>query len=259
MALETGDYITDLVITNPVGATDSKSQGDDHLRLIKKTIKQTFPNMNGAVTVTPSDLNLLSGIAQHTITVGDFGLLANFNAANLLVKLNTSAQVPTALIPVILASENGIFTNHAGGNPLVAEDTFAPTTSVTENAWESVGPTGSGADNIWTALDALPSTIDWIEVKAALDGRSSGDTANALRILSLAVRENGSSRAVSSYNVVAKATDEIDGAGNGFSAPVCCGIKIPLASKVFDCYWSTTFNSSNSIDMVITGYGHNGS
>ena len=33
MALETGTYISDLVATNPV-ASDAKSQGDDHIRLI---------------------------------------------------------------------------------------------------------------------------------------------------------------------------------------------------------------------------------
>ena len=34
MALETGSYIDDLVVTNPV-AGDDVAQGDDHLRLIK--------------------------------------------------------------------------------------------------------------------------------------------------------------------------------------------------------------------------------
>lgn len=47
MALESGSYIDDLTITNPVG-TDSKSAGDDHLRLIKKVVKATFPGMAGA-------------------------------------------------------------------------------------------------------------------------------------------------------------------------------------------------------------------
>lgn len=56
MGLETGNYISDLVITNPIG-TDDRSQGDDHLRLIKKVLKQTFPNINGAVTLTDEQIN----------------------------------------------------------------------------------------------------------------------------------------------------------------------------------------------------------
>lgn len=62
MGLETATYIGQLVPTNPTG-TDPKSAGDDHLRLIKQTIQNTFPNINGAVTVTESELNALGGIA----------------------------------------------------------------------------------------------------------------------------------------------------------------------------------------------------
>ena len=60
MPLETGDYISDLVATNPPG-TDNVSQGDDHLRLIKHVLKTTFPNINGPVTSTDEDLSNLSG------------------------------------------------------------------------------------------------------------------------------------------------------------------------------------------------------
>ena len=42
MALETGTYVNDLVATNPVGATDDIAQGDDHLRLIKSILRNTF-------------------------------------------------------------------------------------------------------------------------------------------------------------------------------------------------------------------------
>lgn len=57
MGLEAGTYISDLVTTNPVGASDAKSQGDDHLRLIKATLKNTFPNITGAMTLTHTQLN----------------------------------------------------------------------------------------------------------------------------------------------------------------------------------------------------------
>ena len=59
MALETGTYIDSLVTQNPV-ATDPLAQADDHLRLIKATIKATFPNITGAVTVTHTDINTVT-------------------------------------------------------------------------------------------------------------------------------------------------------------------------------------------------------
>lgn len=57
MALEVGTFISDLVVTNPVGATDTKAQGDDHIRLIKAALKNTFPNLTGAMTKTHTQLN----------------------------------------------------------------------------------------------------------------------------------------------------------------------------------------------------------
>ncbi len=59
MGLESGTYIDSLVSTNPVG-TDNRNQGDDHIRLIKATIRSSFPDVDEAVltvhngTSTPS-------------------------------------------------------------------------------------------------------------------------------------------------------------------------------------------------------------
>lgn len=57
MGLETGTYISDLNASNPVGASDPKSQGDDHLRLIKSVILATFPSIAGAVTLDHDEIN----------------------------------------------------------------------------------------------------------------------------------------------------------------------------------------------------------
>jgi hypothetical protein len=64
-ALETGDYIDDLVIANPL-SSDAPSQGDDHLRFIKKVVKQSFPSISGAVTSTHTELNILDGVTSTT-------------------------------------------------------------------------------------------------------------------------------------------------------------------------------------------------
>lgn len=59
MALETADFINQLVTTNPTGG-DPKGQGDDHLRLLKRVLKTQFPNLDSAVTVTPAQINQLT-------------------------------------------------------------------------------------------------------------------------------------------------------------------------------------------------------
>ena len=68
MALETATYIDGLVTTNPTGL-DPKSQGDDHIRLLKSTIKATLPNITGPVTASQAELNILDGATVTTAEV----------------------------------------------------------------------------------------------------------------------------------------------------------------------------------------------
>lgn len=56
MALETASFIAQLNVANPL-STDAVSQADDHLRLIKSVLKNTFPNLDAPVTATPGSLN----------------------------------------------------------------------------------------------------------------------------------------------------------------------------------------------------------
>lgn len=93
MGLEAGQYIADLITTNPL-TTDSKQQGDDHIRLIKTVLKNTFPgaskpfgfpNMvakSTTYTVLPNEMNttflcdMTAGawpITMPTLTVADAG------------------------------------------------------------------------------------------------------------------------------------------------------------------------------------------
>jgi hypothetical protein len=60
MALESATYIDGLVATNPA-ASDAISTADDHLRLIKATIKATFPEITGPVTLSHSEINEIPG------------------------------------------------------------------------------------------------------------------------------------------------------------------------------------------------------
>lgn len=67
MALESATYISDLVSTNPT-SSDNLSQGDDHLRLLKSTVKATFPNVSGAVLPTHTELNFVDGVTSSIQT-----------------------------------------------------------------------------------------------------------------------------------------------------------------------------------------------
>ena len=84
MGLETVTYINDLNASWPVGASDIKGQGDDHIRNIKAAIKATFPNITGAVTLTQAQINALATAGAVTgsgITMATGKLLGRTTAA----------------------------------------------------------------------------------------------------------------------------------------------------------------------------------
>jgi hypothetical protein len=67
MGIETFNYIDSLDTANPT-ATDNVSEGDDHLRGIKTTLKNSFPNINAAVTATDEELNFTDGVTSNIQT-----------------------------------------------------------------------------------------------------------------------------------------------------------------------------------------------
>jgi len=63
MAVENVTYIDSLDPASPAGG-DSISEGDDHIRNIKRAIKDTFPEVKGTVTATHDEINQLPQLIQ---------------------------------------------------------------------------------------------------------------------------------------------------------------------------------------------------
>ena len=82
MALESATYISGLVDTNPSGS-DSISQGDDHLRLIKSVLKNTLPNADEAINGIHT-----GGTAPSPTTTG----LVWFDTSSNLIKIRNEAD-----------------------------------------------------------------------------------------------------------------------------------------------------------------------
>lgn len=91
------DYIDDLNSALPA-AGDARSEGDDHIRNIKKAVKQTFPGITGPTLVTQDQLDLLK------LRAVDDTLMA-LDALGALVG-PTAAAVRAALIIPSLADPN---------------------------------------------------------------------------------------------------------------------------------------------------------
>ena len=97
MALETGSFIDDLVITNPLGA-DAKNEGDDHIRLVKKVVKATFPGLGGAAW------RVQTKTGTYTVVAGDNMTTINCTTA---LTLNLTAAATLGNQHMFLVVANG--------------------------------------------------------------------------------------------------------------------------------------------------------
>jgi hypothetical protein len=62
MPLETATYISSLVVTNPDGA-DQKNTADDHIRLLKACLRRSLPLIDGAVSLSHTQLMRLNDVS----------------------------------------------------------------------------------------------------------------------------------------------------------------------------------------------------
>ena len=114
MALESGTFIDSLNASNPA-STDGLGQADDHIRLIKSTIKSTFPNIDAAVTATEDNLNLLTSFSSASGTSADLNLLAGQAAGGLTstelgyVK-NVTSDIQAQLNAITVAASGNLAT-----------------------------------------------------------------------------------------------------------------------------------------------------
>jgi hypothetical protein len=165
MGLEIATYINQLVSTNPLGS-DQKSQGDDHVRLIKAVLLASFPNIAGAVTPTHTVLNAVQSAANLTSgTLADARLSTNvplLNASNVFTGSNQ--QVESAQPLMRLGDSDG------GSNA---------------KNWLIYG--APNALRIDTANDAAPNTA----VAQALSITRSGTAVTAIDLTATAVNVNG--------------------------------------------------------------------
>lgn len=90
MTIESASYVSQLNSAYPA-VGDPKSEGDDHLRLIKSAVVATFPNVAGAVTATHTTLNTI-GVTQPTTDVSTAVASTAHVTAKILAATMTPAQ-----------------------------------------------------------------------------------------------------------------------------------------------------------------------
>ena len=111
MPVETFNFIDSLNTANPT-ATDNVSEGDDHIRGIKTTLKNTFPNVNGAVNPTDEELNYVDGVTSNIQTQLD-GKQATLGAGDI-----TATEIAADAVG---ASELNVVGNGTAGQYLASD------------------------------------------------------------------------------------------------------------------------------------------
>ena len=134
MGLESVTHISDLVASYPL-ATDTRSEGDDHIRNIKDALLRDFPNINAIVSVTPAELNYLDGATsniQAQITGIVTGTIATIDDDNFTLQDNgTSTKKAQFQCSGISADTTRTFTFPDANMTLVGVDTTQTLTNKT--------------------------------------------------------------------------------------------------------------------------------
>lgn len=149
MALESATYINQLNSANPQ-STDSVSQADDHLRLIKAAVQNTFPNVTGPITKTQAQINDALEKSGGTMT----GPLTLSGAPTTSLQAATKAYVDGA----VSAQTAGVSSFSAGSTGLTPSSNS--TGAVTLSGTLNLANGGTGATTATTARNNLgvPST-----------------------------------------------------------------------------------------------------
>lgn len=172
--------------------------------------------------------------------------------------IDTGLTVSEALKRVIPTEVDlSVFVNNSTGEPNIDNTNFDAATSLAINTWESVGPTGSGATNIWTSLDTVPSDAVWVEVRVRIYLAATNSGAAEL---DLYARKGGSSATNNDDTLIAIARSVHNDATTHGSGNICTH-KIPIdSSSIFDLRRGEV-GASVTVRVIwlhLIGYGYNG-
>lgn len=146
MPLETATYVNGLVSANP-GATDGLNQSDDHMRLIKAVLLNTFPNLNAAVTATPAALNTAAaGFPVATASIVDAAVTTAklADAAVTTVKLLDANVTSAKIADLAVGTAQLADTNVTTGKLANSAVTYAKLQNVTSGVLLGRSTAGAG-------------------------------------------------------------------------------------------------------------------
>lgn len=145
----------------------------------------------------------------------------------------------------------------ASGYPVISATEFDILSNISA-AWESVGPTGSSATNIWTAMDGISSGATWVKLRFFLGANQTSGLTDTHYITSIFARKTGTSASITGNDAkVAEVNYYTNSAGHGGSS-VIVEHTIPLDANLrFDLYrYELTGLGCTGIEMRLVKWGY---
>ncbi len=126
------------------------------------------------------------------------------------------------------------------------------TSSVTEEAWETIGPTGSGADIEWGAMDVIPTNATIIRVLVQTQISTSGTATGQLYLNTASNSVAAPSAASPTYSVRYAVDHDANINGTGKQTT---DILIPMdGSQIFQVYWNEISTDTATINLYYRGF-----
>jgi hypothetical protein len=126
---------------------------------------------------------------------------------------------------------------------------FNVATQVTQSTFETIGPTGSGSDNIWAALDVLPANATAILVNVNCSWVANAAGTVTLRAFAARGDVVGSSNFNTGY-VIQNSQAHADAAAETFAIPNQVWIPLDPVTQDFQVFWF-------SINTIVDGFTFN--
>lgn len=205
--------------------------------LTHNEVDANFNNLNNDKVEDLSDLSITSSAAELNILDGVTATAAELN------KTDDSAAAVSSYV-------SGMRTYvHVNGHNATS---FNAATNITEATFESIGPTGSSATNIWTAMDDMPAaaTIAIVSVEVTATPSATDSTT----AMSAYIRQTGSATAVGNTTAILNssfANDDYTGTAWLWKHTFF----IPLdSSRRFDFTWAISGDSARGVSLYLQGF-----
>ena len=164
MPLETATYVSGLNASNPV-AGDGVNAGDDHIRLVKSTLVNSFPAVSGAVTATHTELNHTDGVTSNIQTQLDGKSATGHGHAisdvsGLQTALDAKQAASTAITTANIGGQSVAYAASAGsyGGTIPWTSVTGRPTAVSAFTNDSGYQTSSGSVNYATSAGSVSGT-----------------------------------------------------------------------------------------------------